>query len=158
MIVGGLFTFFCTCLPVGVHFQVIIITSVSMLTGPAILTLWCSRFEVTCLLRDGSGRGTRVRFAYVLPEVLHGDFFSEIKYLVNIECNILQISTINVNFFYGYSIEVNSHSIFSSFSCKQTEHVFFSWSCLSKVSERECHNDRVAERSRRDQLISRNVL
>ena len=124
--VRDLFTFFYTYLPVNIHFQVIIITNVSILTDPAILTLWYSRFEVTWLLRDNSKRKTRVRFVYVLPEVLHGDFFSEIKYLVNLECNILQISTINVIFFYGYSIEVNSHSTFSSFSCKQTEHMFFS--------------------------------
>jgi hypothetical protein len=49
------------------------------------LSLWYSRFEVTCLLRDNSKRKTRVRFVYVLPEVLHGDFLSEIKYLVNLE-------------------------------------------------------------------------
>jgi hypothetical protein len=119
--VRDLFTFFYTYLPVNIHFQVIIITNVSILTDPAILTLWYSPFEVTWLLRDNSKRKTRVRFVYVLP-----DFFSEIKYLVNLECNILQISTINVNFFYGYSIEVNSHSTFWSFSCKQTEHMFFS--------------------------------
>jgi hypothetical protein len=48
-------------------------------------SLWYSRFEVTCLLRDNSKRKTRVRFVYVLPEVLHGDFLSEIEYLVNLE-------------------------------------------------------------------------
>jgi len=32
---------------------------------------------------------TRVRFVYVLPEVLHGDFLSEIK--CNLERNILHI-------------------------------------------------------------------
>jgi hypothetical protein len=32
-------------------------------------------------LRDDSNSKTRVRFAYVLPEFLHGDFLSEIKYL-----------------------------------------------------------------------------
>jgi hypothetical protein len=61
---------------------------------------------------------------YVLPEVLHGDFLSEIKYLFNLEGNILHILTRNVIFFYDYSTEVNSHLTFSSFSCKQTEHVF----------------------------------
>ena len=34
---------------------------------------------------------TRVQFVYVLPEVLHGDFLSEIKYLFNLEGNILRI-------------------------------------------------------------------
>jgi hypothetical protein len=46
---------------------------------------------------------TRVRFVYVLPEVLHGDFLSEIKYLFKLEGNILQILTRNVIFFYDYS-------------------------------------------------------
>jgi len=36
-------------------------------------------------LRDNSKRKTRVRFVYVLPEVLHGDFLSEIRYLVNLD-------------------------------------------------------------------------
>jgi hypothetical protein len=39
----------------------------------------------------------------VLPEVLHGDFLSEIKYLFNLEGNILHILTRNVIFFYAYS-------------------------------------------------------
>ena len=34
---------------------------------------------------DNSNRKTRVRFVYVLPNILHGDFFYEIKYLVNPE-------------------------------------------------------------------------
>jgi hypothetical protein len=44
------------------------------------------------LLRDDSNSKTRVRFVYVLPEVLHGDFLSEIKYLFNLEGNILEAS------------------------------------------------------------------
>ena len=158
-------------------------------------------------------RKTRVQYVYVLPEVLHGDFVSEIKYWVNLEWNILQILTRNVIFFYSYSnslfrgdvtssnnnesaifrrwksnlkwrmfhrlndkgdnslteipgcpekrIEVNSHSTFSSFSCKQTKtHVLLlKWSLKSHVtSKREYHNDKMAERSRRDQLISRHLL
>jgi hypothetical protein len=35
-------------------------------------------------LRDDSNSKTRVRFVYVLREVLHGDFLSEIKYLISI--------------------------------------------------------------------------
>ena len=37
---------------------------------------------------DNSNRKTRVRFVYVLPDVLRGDLLSEIKYLVNLESNI----------------------------------------------------------------------
>jgi hypothetical protein len=59
------------------------------LLSPAILSLWYSRFEVKWLLRDDSNNKTRVRFVYVLPEVLHGNFLSEIKYLFNLEGNIL---------------------------------------------------------------------
>jgi hypothetical protein len=36
---------------------------------------------------------TRVRFVYVLPHILHGDFVYEIKYLVNPQLNILHILT-----------------------------------------------------------------
>ena len=54
-------------------------------------------------LRDDSNSKTRVRFVYVLPEVLHVDFLSEIKYLFNLEGNILHILTRNVIFFYDYS-------------------------------------------------------
>ena len=43
-------------------------------------------------------------YVYVLPEVLHGHFvLSEIKYLFNLEGNILHIVTRNVIFFYDYS-------------------------------------------------------
>jgi hypothetical protein len=52
---------------------------------------------------DDSNSKTRVRFIYVLPEVLHGDFLSKIKYLFNLEGNILHILTRNVIFFYDYS-------------------------------------------------------
>jgi hypothetical protein len=60
-------------------------------------------------------------FVYVLPEVLHGDFLSEIKYLVNLEWNILQILTRNFIFYFNYS-DWNelSFNIFKFF----TEHVF----------------------------------
>ena len=75
----------------------------SRLLRSTILSLWYSRFEVMWLLRDHSKRKTRVRLVYVLPEVLHCDFLSEIKYLVNLEWNILQILTRNVIFFYSYS-------------------------------------------------------
>ena len=62
------------------------------LLSPAILSLWYSRFEVTRLLRDDSNHKTRVRFVYVLPEVLHSDFFiwnkifiqPRVKYFTNI--------------------------------------------------------------------------
>ena len=40
-----------------------------------ILSLWYSRFEVTWLLIDDSNSKTRVRYFYVLPDVLHGNFF-----------------------------------------------------------------------------------
>jgi hypothetical protein len=42
-------------------------------------------------------------FVYALPELLHGDFLSEIKYLFNPEGNILHILSRNVIFFYDYS-------------------------------------------------------
>jgi hypothetical protein len=67
------------------------------------LSLWYSRFDVTWLLIDDSNSKTHVRFVYVLPEVLYGDFVSEIKYLFNLEGNILHILTRNVIFFYDYS-------------------------------------------------------
>jgi hypothetical protein len=102
------FFYIYTYLPVDIHFQLIIIYKCldinwSRLFRSAILSLWYSRFEVTWLLRDHSKRKTRVRCVYVLPEVLHGDFLSEIKYLVNLEWNILQILIRNVIFFYFYS-------------------------------------------------------
>jgi hypothetical protein len=75
----------------------------SSLLRSAILSLWYSRFEVTWFLRDNSKRKTRVWFVYALPEVLHSDFLSEIKYLFNLERNILHILTRNVIFFYDYS-------------------------------------------------------
>jgi hypothetical protein len=73
------------------------------LLSPAILSLWYSHFEVTRLLRDDSNSKTHVRFVYVLPEVLHAHFLSKIKYLFNLEGNILHILTRNVIFFYDYS-------------------------------------------------------
>ena len=107
-------------LPIIIHFQLIIIKNVSILTDFTYLVppscLWYSRFEVTWLLRDDSNSKTRVRFVYVLPEVLHSDFLSEIEYLFNLEGNILHILTRNFIFFYDYLTEVNSHS---SFSCKK---------------------------------------
>ena len=90
-------TFFYTYLPVNIHFQLIIITSVSILIDPTyfvppschcgILALRSRDFwEIT--LREK----TRVQFAYDLPEVLHGDFFiwnkissqPRVKYFTNI--------------------------------------------------------------------------
>ena len=68
----------------------------SRLLRSAILSLRYSRFDVTWFLRDNSNSKARVRFVYVLPEVLHGDFVSEKK--------ISQILTRNVIFFYDYSI------------------------------------------------------
>ena len=65
------------------------------LLSPAILSLWYSCFEVTWHLGDDSNSKTRVRYVYILPEVLHGDFLSEIKYLFNLEGNILHILTRN---------------------------------------------------------------
>jgi hypothetical protein len=67
-------------------------TNWSRLLRSAILSLWYYRFEVTWLLRDNSNRKTRVRFVYVLPEVLHGDFCiwnkissqPRVKYFTNI--------------------------------------------------------------------------
>ena len=101
-------TFFYTYLPINIHFQLIIITNVSILTDPAyfvppschcgILALRSRHFWEITLKRK-----TRVRFVYVIPEVLHGDFLFEIKYLVNLEWNILQILTRNVILFYSYS-------------------------------------------------------
>jgi hypothetical protein len=100
-------TFFYTYLPLNIHFQLIIITNVSLLTDPAYFVPPSCHCCILALrsrdLSDNSKRKTRVRFVYVLPEVLHGDFLSEIKYLVNLEWNILQILTRNVIFFYGYS-------------------------------------------------------
>jgi glycerol-3-phosphate responsive antiterminator len=58
-------------------------------------------------MKSDSNSKTRVRFVYVLPEVLHGDFLSEIKYLFNLEGNILHINQ------KCYSVKR-----------KQTEHVF----------------------------------
>jgi hypothetical protein len=51
---------------------------------------------------DNSNRKTRVRFAYVLPHILHGDFFYEIKYLVNPQLNILHILTSHVDNSFRY--------------------------------------------------------
>jgi hypothetical protein len=51
-------TFFYTYLPVNIHFQLIIITNVSILTDPAILSLWYSRFEVTSFLIFADHRAT----------------------------------------------------------------------------------------------------
>jgi hypothetical protein len=113
-----------------IHFQLIIITNVSILTDPAYFVppschCYYSCFEVKWLLRVHSKRKTPVLFVYVIPDVLHGDILSEIKYLVNLEWNILQILTRNVIFFYSYSNWGELHSTFSSFSCKQTEHMFY---------------------------------
>ena len=52
---------------------------------------------------DNSNRKTRVRFVYISPHILHGDFFYEIKYLVNPQLNILHILTRNVIFYFNYS-------------------------------------------------------
>ena len=60
-------------------------------------------FVVFSLLGHMTNSKTRVRFVYVLLEVLHSDFLSEIKYLFNLEGNILHILTRNVIFFYDYS-------------------------------------------------------
>ena len=50
---------------------------------------------------DNSNSKTRVRFVYVLPEVLHGEFFIWNK--IFSQWNILQILTRNDIFFYDYS-------------------------------------------------------
>ena len=118
----------------------------SRLLCSAILSLWYSRFEVTWLLRDHSKRKPRVRFVYVLPEVLHGDFLSEIKYFVNLEWDILQILTINVIFFYRYSNWGElSFNIFKFFMWTNWTHVLLlKWSLKSHVtSKREYHNDKI---------------
>jgi hypothetical protein len=102
------------------------------------LSLWYSRFEVTSPLRDHSKRKTRVQFVYVLPEVLHGDFLSEIEYLVNLEWNILQILTRNVLFFYSYSkwgeLSFNIFKFFITKICKKAAQDFHR--AVSKVFDR----------------------
>ena len=56
-------------------------------------------------------------------------------------------------------IEVNSHSTFSRFSCKQTCVLLLELSLKCHVTlKREYHNDKMAERSRWDQLISKHLL
>jgi hypothetical protein len=100
-------TFSYTYLPVNIHFQLIIITNVSILTDPVyfvppschcgILALRsCDFWEITL-------REKHVFCLFTFYRSLHRDFLSEIKYLVNLEWNILQILTRNVIFFYGYS-------------------------------------------------------
>ena len=56
--------------------------------------------------------------------------------------------------------EVNSHSTFSSFSCKQTERVLLLESSLKShaTSKREYHKDNMAVLSRYNQLISKHFL
>ena len=72
------------------------------LLSPAILSLWYPRFEITWLLRDDPNSKTRVRYVYVLP----ANFLSEIKYLFNLEGNILHILTRNVIFFYDWLFQL----------------------------------------------------
>jgi hypothetical protein len=48
------------------------------------------RVKLNFAPKEMSNSKTLVRFVYVLPEVLHGDFLSEVKYLFNPEENILQ--------------------------------------------------------------------
>ena len=62
-----------------------------------------SKYVTHCFYYDDSNSKTRVWFVYVLPEVLHDDFLSEIKYSFNLEGNILHILTRNVISFYDYS-------------------------------------------------------
>jgi hypothetical protein len=98
-------TFFYTFLPVNIHFQLIIITSVSILTDPAYFvppSCHCGilALRFSWLLRDNPKRKTRVPCVYVLPEVLHGDFFFWNKISSPPRVNYI---TRNVIFFYGYS-------------------------------------------------------
>jgi hypothetical protein len=96
---------------------------------------WYSRFEVTWLLRDDSNSKTRVRFVYVLPHILHGDFVYEIKYLVKPQLNILHILTRNVIFFYDYS---NWGEL--SFNIFQVFHVYKPNTCFAVrvISQKSC--------------------
>jgi hypothetical protein len=114
--------------------------------SPAILSLWYSRFEVTWLLRDDCNSKTRpaewkqiskvchlviavfslwvqshnfweIKFGYVLPEDLHGDFFIWNK--IFSQPTVKYFTNINQNFFFLIlitPIEMNCHSKFSSFS------------------------------------------
>jgi hypothetical protein len=73
-------TFFYTYLPVNIHFQIITITNVSILTDPAYFVPPSCHCGIVALRSRDFGEitlreKTRVRFVYVLPEVLHGDFF-----------------------------------------------------------------------------------
>ena len=70
--------------------NVSILTDFTYLVPPSCL-FWYSRFEVTWLLRDDSNSKTRVRFVYVLPHILNGDFVNEIKYFTynNQKCYFL---------------------------------------------------------------------
>jgi hypothetical protein len=80
----------------------LIITNVCRLTNPAHFRSPSCLCEFWQLKSDNSNRKTHVRFVYVLPHILHGDFFYEIKYLVNPQLNILHILIRNVIFFYDY--------------------------------------------------------
>jgi hypothetical protein len=69
-----------------------------------ILSLCYSRFEVTWLLRANSNSKTHVRFVYILPEVLHSDFFIWNKIFIQPKVKYFTyILTRNVIFFYDYS-------------------------------------------------------
>jgi hypothetical protein len=131
------------------------------LLSSTILPLWYFCFEVTWLLRDDSNSKTRVRVVYVLPEVLHGDFLSEIKYLFNLEGNILHILTRNVIFFYDYSNWGElSFNIFKFFMYTNRTRVLLLKSSLKShvTSKREYHKDKMAGLSRWNQSISKHFL
>jgi hypothetical protein len=144
--------------------------------SPAILSLWYSRFEVTWLLRDDCNSKTRpaewkqiskvchlviavfslwvqshnfweIKFGYVLPEVLHGDFFIWNK--IFSQPTVKYFTNINQNFFFLLlitPIEMNCHSKFSSFSPNTCFEV--------KISQSE----NIAMTRWRDLLIWRHLL
>jgi hypothetical protein len=85
---------------------------------------------------------TRVRFVYVLPEVL------QIKYLFNLEGNILHILTRNVIFLYDYSNWGElSFNIFKFFMETNRTRVLLLESSLKShvTSKREYHQDKLVK-------------
>jgi hypothetical protein len=127
----------------------------------SILTDFIYLVPPSWLLRDDSNSKTRVRYVYVLPEVLHGDFLSEIKYLFNLEGNILHILTRNVIFFYDYSNwgELSFNIFKFSMWTNRTRVLLLDSSLKGHVtSKREYHKDKMVGLSRWNQLISKHFL
>ena len=110
-------TFFYTYLPVNIHFQLIIITNVSILTDPAYFVPPSCHCGILALRsRDFWGITLREKHVFGLftfkRRFCTAIFLSEIKYLVYLEWNILQILTRNVIFYFlQFTIQLLPRSI-----------------------------------------------